>query len=62
MGRLAWRLRFPMVLCSQSASVFPVWPSTSRTPMARFAIQREISSEMKEAPKPQTAQKTSRTA
>jgi hypothetical protein len=57
MGNWACWARRSTVRYSQSASGLPVFPSTSFTPMARLAIQREMASEMKAPPMPQTKQK-----
>ena len=47
-----------MVSYNQSAWLLPVRPSTSCTPVARFAIHRDIWSEMKAPPIPQKRQNT----
>ena len=57
-GSCAWRASRSIVRKSQSASSLPVRPSTSWTPIARLAIHRDSSSEMKAPAEPQTRQNT----
>jgi hypothetical protein len=54
MGRFACCVSRETVVCSQSNSALPVCPLTSWTPVARFAIHRDIWSEMNAPPMPQT--------
>ena len=57
-GRLACRVSRATVSYNQSTWLLPVRPSTSFTPVARFAIHRDIWSEMNAPPMPQKRQNT----